>query len=176
MQFENDKFTALAKIGKPVGLKGVCRLFPFGDTVGELSLPETLWVGDKRGVTEVKLVSAVAAGKNVLRATFEGYSDCDAVDVLKNQMLYIERDRLPETEEDEYYFQDLIGLMVETETGVEFGKVVDVFNFPTTDAIEIQPKSGKKVLLPFRKETVISVQIDERKIIVESEHLDELTS
>lgn len=174
MRLEPGKFTALARIGKPVGLSGMCRIFPLGETILNSTYPLQLWVGTPKSVEQVTLTSAKDAGKGSLKATFEGYHDRDAIDRLKNQFLYLETELLPETGDDEYYFHELVGLDVETETGETWGRIVDVFNFPTTDAVEIKRKNGKKVLFPFRKETVSAVSISENKIVVASELLEEL--
>lgn len=174
MQFESGKFTALARIGKPVGLAGMCRIVPFGETISNSKLPLNLWVGTNRSIEQITIVSVADAGKGILKARMEGYNDRDAIDRVKNQFLYLETALLPETDEDEFYFHELKGLSVETETGEEWGTVVDVFNFPTTDAVEIKRKNGKKVLFPFRRETVAAVLLEDKKIIVDSELLEEL--
>ncbi len=174
MDFDAGKFTALARIGKPVGLAGMCRLFPFGDTIAESKLPLTLWVGTNRSIEQITLSTAKKAGADMLKAQFEGVVGCDAVEHYKNMFLYLETEKLPETDEDEFYFQELIGLDVETETGEVWGKIMKVHNFPTTDAVEVKRKTGKNVLLPFRKEIVTTVLIAENKIIVESELLEDL--
>ncbi len=174
MQFESGKYTALARIGKPVGLAGMCRIVPFGETISQSKLPLNLWVGTTRSIEQITIVSITGAGKGILKARFNGINDRDAIDRIKNQFLYLETASLPETGENEFYFHELEGLIVETETGEEWGTIVGVFNFPTTDAVEIKRKNGKKVLFPFRKETVAAVLLEEKKIIVESELLEEL--
>ncbi len=88
--------------------------------------------------------------------------------------MYIAKENLPDTKEDEFYFYQLVGLDVESETGETIGQVVEVFNFPTTDAIEVKLTKGKKVLVPFRKETITAVLLEEKKIVVERETLEDL--
>ncbi len=174
MQFESDKFTLLAQIGKPVGLQGQCRIVPYGDTITSSTFPLKLWVGTNRSVEQITLLSAKSAGKDLLKGQFEGINDRDAIDRIKNQNLYLETALLPETVEDEFYFHQLKGLSVESEDGKVWGIVSDVFNLPTTDAVEIKCKNGKKVLFPFRKETVPSVLLEDKKIIIDGEFFEEL--
>ncbi len=174
MQYESDKFTTLAQIGKPVGLAGQCRIVPYGDTISDASYPLKRWVGTNRSIEQITLTSVKKANGDLLKGQFEGINDRDAIDRIKNLYLYLETALLPEPEEDEYYFHQLIGLKVESETGEILGSVVDAINLPTTDAVEIKVKSGKKVLYPFRKETVSAVSIEDNKITIDSSFLEDL--
>lgn len=174
MSPKNSEIISVGKIGRPVGLAGECRIFPQGESLEKQDFPCTLWIGvDKRRISEVTLLSIKGAtGKQ--RARFEGYNDRDEVDTLKNKLLFLEKERLPEVDDDEYYFYQLKGLTVVSDEEEEIGTVFEVFNFPTTDAIEIKKRNGKKILVPFRKETVVSVSLDEKKIVLSSESLEEL--
>ena len=174
MLFESGKFTKLAQVGKPIGLSGMCRIIPLGETLKNAKMPFKLYIGGGREVDEIELISISEASKGVLKGKFRDINDRDSVDLLKNKNLYIETDNLPATDDDEFYFHELEGLSVVTENGEEWGKVISVYNFPTTDAIEIQKKSGKKILFPFRKETTQEVNLTEKKIIIEQELLDDL--
>ena len=174
MAIEFDKLTMLAQVGKPVGLDGSCRVIPLGETLKTVSLPHKLYIGNERGVEEITLISVKDAGKGILKAKFDGVNNRNDADLLKNRKLYLETEKLPEVGDDEYYFHQLIGLKVVTESGDEWGEVVDVFNYPTTDALEIKKMSGKKITYPFRKETTIEVDLEGKKIVIERELLEEL--
>ncbi len=174
MKFSADNQIAVARVGKPVGLQGLCRLFSFGDYLSKIELPKKVFVGNNRAVEQRELISLKKMDERSFRAGFTGYSDRDEVDTLKNNFLYISKDDLPDTDEDEFYFYQLVGLPVEDETGETIGKIVEVFNFPTTDAIEVKLTKGKKILVPFRKDTITAVLLDEKRVIVESETLEDL--
>jgi len=173
---ENKKsYVGIATVGKPVGLQGECRIFPIGDTLQTLTLPHTLYMKLKGDYVEEKLLKIGRGSGNTQKAVFENYSSREDIDLLKNQVLYIEEENLPETEEDEYYFYQLKGLNVEDRQGNSVGKVKEVFNYPTTDAIDIKlDRNGSVVTFPFRKETVLSVDIPAKIIVVDEELLEEL--
>ena len=174
MSADTGNFTTLGRVGKPVGLSGECRFIPFGDTLSGVSAPYSVWIGTERDRNKMVVSSIKAMGKDLLKISIDGIGDRDALDLLKNQYLYIETERLPKPDEDEFYFHDLEGLDVETESGDSWGGVVAVYNFPTTDAIEIKSNSGEVVMFPFRKETTLSVDLDKRRIVIEKELLEEL--
>ena len=164
---------AVATIGKPSGLKGACALFPIGETLANAKFPMSLWVGNESGVRKITLCDVSGEMRNV-RAVFDGISDRDQADELKNLFLYVEKEQLPKLEEDEFYIRDLIGLSVVDVYGEKMGVVKDVFNYPTTDAIDVRLNSGKVITIPFKKEFVGTISLEDKKIIVDRVLIDEL--
>jgi 16S rRNA processing protein RimM len=77
-------------------------------------------------------------------------------------------------EDGEFYFRDLIGLEVETDSGERLGAVKDVFNYPTSDAIDVETDNGKIITVPFRNEIVKKVSLEEGKMLVDGVAINEL--
>lgn len=169
----SDELVAVATIGKPSGLKGACALFPIGETLINANLPLLLWVGNEKEKRKINLSGISGEMRNV-RAVFEGISDRDKADELKNLFLYIEKEQLPKLEENEFYFKDLVGLSVESENGENLGLVKEVFNYPTTDALDVRLNNGKLITIPFKNEIVKSVSLENKKIIVDRVLIEEL--
>ena len=91
--------------------------------------------------------------QNGLIAHITGIEDRNAAEALRGTELYIHRSALPETQEEEFYYSDLIGLPVQDNGGCAIGKVMAVHNFGAGDIIEISLHStGKRELYPFTKE------------------------
>ena len=79
----------------------------------------------------------------------------------QGRAIEIERARLPEREEDEWYHLDLIGLAAVARDGVAIGSVVAVHNFGAGDLIEVQPAAGgATVLVPFTRDSVPVVDVE----------------
>lgn len=104
-------------------------------------------------------------GKYVLAAV-DGIEDRTAAEKLRGTKLWTGRDSLPETEEDEFYFEDLVGLAAFTPDGTPAGTVVAVENFGAGDLLEIRPMSGPAYYLPFTKDNVPDISLSERRIVV----------
>ena len=77
------------------------------------------------------------------------------------------RDRLPPTDDDEYYHADLIGLAAVTTAGEPLGRVVALHNFGAGDIIEIAPPSGPTLLLPFTNAVVPTVDLAAGQVVIE---------
>ena len=88
-------------------------------------------------------------------------------DSMKGTKLFVPRGVLPETGEDEYYIDDLVGLDVFTGGDTATGRVKAVLNHGAGDLIEVQPTaSDKPVLVPFTLEDVPVVDISKNRIVV----------
>ena len=97
----------------------------------------------------------------------QGVEDRDAAEALKGIELYVSRTELPETDEDEYYHSDLIGLAVLGQDEEEIGVVKALYDFGAGDVIEIERPEASDVLLPFNAEMVTDVDIKAGKVVVD---------
>jgi len=89
---------------------------------------------------------------------------------LKSTRLYISREALPDTDEDDFYYSDLIGLDVKSTDGKRLGTVIGVHDFGAGDMLEIKPPKNavKKAswFHPFRKASVPKIDLAARRIII----------
>ncbi len=112
-------------------------------------------------------VTHVREAKDHLVATFKGVSTRDEAERLNGLELYVPRERLPETDDDEYYHADLVGLAAVTTADQPLGKVIAIHNFGAGDIIEIAPAQGVTMLLPFTNAVVPTIDIAGGRVIVE---------
>ena len=90
-------------------------------------------------------------------ASVEGVNDKDAADALNGTQLFCDRANLPDINEDEIYFVDLIGMECLDEAGQSVGKVIAVENFGAGDLLEIKPSSGQSFYLSYTTDTVLKI-------------------
>ena len=96
----------------------------------------------------------------------EGISDRTAAEALKGIELFVDRAALPDTDEDEFYHADLIGLEARDALGRVLGKVSALHNYGASDVIELMRPDGDHVLLAFSKETVPVLNIAAGYVVV----------
>jgi 16S rRNA processing protein RimM len=144
-QDRGERRIALAAVAGAHGVKGELRLKLFSDSVESLSRHKTVYVA---GV-ERRLVSIRDGGKTAV-ARIEGVGDRAAAEALRGALVEVDRSALPPLEEGEYYHADLIGLSCEDPAGNDLGQVVAVENFGAGDLLEIEHRSGKRSLIPFK--------------------------
>ena len=84
---------------------------------------------------EIEVVRVTSKG---IVARIAGVEDRNAAEALRGTRLFIARDRLPPTEEEEFYHSDLIGLSAFKPDGTRIGQVIAVHNFGAGDILEIR--------------------------------------
>ena len=77
------------------------------------------------------------------------------------------REKLPATDDDEYYHADLIGLAAVTTADAPIGRVVAIHNFGAGDIIEIAPPHGATMLLPFSNAVVPTVDLAGGRVVID---------
>lgn len=92
----------------------------------------------------------------------------EAAEPFSGALLHVPRNILPETEEDEFYLEDLVGLAALTPEGAPAGTVKAVVNFGAGDLVELARIPGRKgsVILPFTREAVPEVDIAAGRLTV----------
>ncbi len=102
----------------------------------------------------------------ILLLGFEGFSDRNAIEKLRNVLLYCDVDiNEPGIDEDDYHVLQLIGCAAHLENGEVVGEVSDVINLPGQDLLAIKTESGE-ILIPFVRQLVPVVDIAARKVVV----------
>jgi 16S rRNA processing protein RimM len=154
----------VAEIGAPHGVRGEVRLFAF--TADPMAVGRYGPLQSADG-TRMLTIASLRAAKDHLIARLIGIDSREAAEALRRQKLYIPRERLPATEDDEFYYADLIGLAAGTADGSPFGSVIAVHDFGAGDLLEIAPTGGgPTVMLPFTKAAVPEIDIAGGRIVV----------
>ncbi len=126
-------------------------------------------VTDASGARQFDL-RITGAARGMMLAKIDGVGDRDAADMLRGTELYVDRDRLPAPDEDEYYYADLIGLDAVSTDGTALGSVRAMHNFGAGDMIELEDGSGKTELLPFTAAVVASVDLEAGVVTIDPPH------
>ena len=153
----------VARIGAAHGVRGAVKLWTF--TEDPFAVTRYGPLATKDGARQFELVQAREA-KGHLVATFKGVTTRNEAERLNGVELYVARDKLPATDEDEYYHADLIGLAAITTIGEPLGKVIAIHNFGAGDIIEIAPPAGATMMLPFSNAMVPTVDIANGRVII----------
>ena len=105
-------------------------------------------------------IVAARPTNDALIVRFKGIDDRNAAETLRQVKLYVARDKLGGTDEDEFFHADLIGLAAVTTDGTALGTVTAVPNYGAGDLLEIAPPDGSpSILLPFTKAVAPKIDI-----------------
>ena len=145
------------------GLKGEVKAKLF--TAAPDALPH-YGVLHTKGGRKLKITAFRSSKEGEAVIAFEGVRDRNAAEALKGAELLVDRAALPQTEEDEFYHADLIGLEARDAEGRILGKVSALYNYGASDVIELTRPDGDDVLLAFSRETVPVLNIAAGYIVV----------
>ncbi|MCX6444281.1 MAG: ribosome maturation factor RimM [Actinobacteria bacterium] len=102
----------------------------------------------------------------ILLLGFEGFNDRNAIEALRNELLYTDVDiNAPGIDEDDYHVLQLIGCKAYLVDGDEFGEVADVLNLPGQDVLVVKTDQGE-TLIPFVRQLVPIVDISTKRLTV----------
>jgi 16S rRNA processing protein RimM len=154
----------IARIGAAHGVRGAVKLWTFTEDPLAVKTYGPLVTKDGAGSFEI---ATAREAKGHLVATLKGIATREDAERLNGIELYIAREKLPATDENEYYHADLIGLAAVDAAHEPLGRVVAIHNFGAGDIIEIAPPSGTTLLLPFTNAVVPSVDLKGGRVVVE---------
>jgi 16S rRNA processing protein RimM len=102
----------------------------------------------------------------ILLLGFDGIEDRNAIEALRNELLYTDVDiNAPGIDEDDYHVLQLVGCKAYLVDGDEFGDVADVLNLPGQDVLVIKNNEGE-TLIPFVRQLVPLVDIGAKRLTV----------
>jgi 16S rRNA processing protein RimM len=154
----------IARIGAAHGVRGAVKLWIF--TEDPLAVKRYGPLMTKDGARQFEVTHAREA-KGHLVATLKGIATREEAERLNGLELYIARENLPATGQDEYYHADLIGLAAVNAINEPLGKVIAIHNFGAGDIIEVAPPAGATMLLPFTNAVVPSVDLAGGRVVIE---------
>jgi 16S rRNA processing protein RimM len=153
----------VARIGAAHGVRGAVKLWTF--TEDPLAVKRYGPLTTKDGARQFEVASAREANGHLV-ATLKGVATREEAERLNGLELYVAREKLPETDEDEYYHADLIGLAAVTVANEPIGRVTAIHNFGAGDIIEIAPPHGATMLLPFTNAVVPTVDLGSGRVVI----------
>jgi 16S rRNA processing protein RimM len=153
----------VARIGAAHGVRGAVKLWTF--TEDPLAVKHYGPLTTRDGARKFEVATAREA-KGHLVATLKGIATREEAERLNGIELYIAREKLPATGEDEYYHADLIGLAAVNAANEPIGRVTAIHNFGAGDIIEIAPPHGATMLLPFTNAVVPTVDLAAGRVVI----------
>ncbi len=145
---------------------------------------DTWWLGKGDEWREM-VVQTAKIHNDVIVVKLQGINDRDAAFACKGKQIAVPRAQLPQPEENEYYWSDLIGLHVKNVQGVDLGVIDDVLETGANDVLVVKSipveteatdktKADKATkekpqerLLPFIATVVLEVDLEAKTMLVD---------
>lgn len=148
------------------GLRGALRFKPDNPDSESLIEGTELWFERDGETVSHQLIEVGQGGRGALRMIVEGVDSIDAAEALKGAVVSIDEADLPPLAPGEFYYFRMIGCEVRTVGGEFLGRVDEVFGNGAHDVIVVRDGDAER-MLPVIDSVVLTIDLDERKIIVD---------
>ena len=154
----------MGHVTAPFGVRGWIKVRPYTETLDSLLDYPVWWLGKNDEWREYAVLEADVHGKGLV-ARLDGCDAREAAEALQGSQVALPREQLPEAEENEYYWSDLVGLNVANAQGVELGQVSELLETGANDVLVV--KGDRERLIPFVDPIVLEVDVAKRLIRVD---------
>jgi 16S rRNA processing protein RimM len=161
----DQKWVPLGFIAGVYGVKGWVKIHSWTDPKEAILAYQPWLLGEDR--KPVKIIDGRPQGKTIV-ASLPGIENREQAQECVGQEIWVLREQLPETGENEYYWSDLIGLAVETKDGAELGHIVNMLETGAHDVMVV--RGDRERIIPFIPDHyVISVDLKSGTLVVDWE-------
>jgi len=156
----------LGRIVRSHGLDGRVKVLSYLESDRLLPSLAEAWIGRSRdSAKRYPIENARPEGRAHFTLKLGGVEDRTAADGLRGLTVSVPYTSLEPLPEGEYYWEDLIGLRVETEAGAPLGVIESVFPTGSNDVIVCRA-GEQEILLPAISEVIRSVDIGAGRMVV----------
>ena len=154
----------MGRVLVPHGVHGWLKVRPYGADLDALLGFSNWWIASAEGWREIRAVECRPHGAGLM-AKFPDVDDRDAAGAFSGRDVAVPRSALPETQDGEFYWQDLVGLDVQNAEGVPLGRVDRLIETGGNDVLVVEGERQR--LIPFAGAVVLDVNLAARRIRVD---------
>ena len=155
----------IGRVVKPHGVKGEVKITPLTDHPGRFEKLQRVFLVSPAGTQKECAVRSVRYLADAPLLLLAGYDSPEKARELNGWLVQLPEEEAIPLPEGQYYWFELIGMDVESESGEKLGKIVDIFATGSNDVYVMQ--SGKReVYLPATKEVIRQVDRKTRRMVV----------
>lgn len=154
-------FIPIGRVVKPHGVKGRMKVEYFGEDLGRFVSYREIFIGDEKGGPESYEILEASPHPPRLILRLKGIEKIEQAEPLIGKTILVEKEALPDLEDGEYYWADLLGMKVETREGKRIGKVKEIFSTGAHDVYVVEGKRGE-IFLPAIGEVILGIDLGKR--------------
>jgi len=157
-----EHFLLVGKIVKPHGIKGELKVLPYSGEPADFGLFPTVFLVPGG---ELEVVSARLQG-NAALLCLRGVEDRSGAEQLSGRELWTRREYFPALASDEFYWHEMVGSQVFTETGRELGTVTGLLSTGAHDVLAVRSRLGVEYLIPARREFLVETDARAGRVVI----------
>jgi 16S rRNA processing protein RimM len=161
-----EKFFEIGIVVKPHGLRGRVKLNSFlvepHKVLGKADEAILRCQGQEKGPLRILQWSVY---KGVIFLELDGVNDVTAAESLVGYHVLVSSDALEELPEDEFYWHELIGMKMVTESGQVLGELTSIFSTGSNDVYVCTGERGE-ILIPAIRDCVLEIDKSRGRMVI----------
>ncbi len=156
----SDNLVAVGRISGTHGVKGQLRLYSYSGNFESLQNASDVILNFPSGTSSCFQLLRTVCNSGRFLISIGGVDTIDEAQKLIGCELFLKREQLPATGNDEYYWQDLLGIDVVTDNGLMLGKIAEIMETGANDVYLVREGTGlKEYLIPAISSVIKNVNI-----------------
>ncbi len=153
----------IGKVTGVHGLNGNLKVWSFADSIDTFCTGRSVLLKSEEEQGKTFIILQALPHKKGVVLSLKGVDSRNLAQDLIGKDILIDRDQLPEPEEDTWYWQDLMGLEVIDQKKGFIGKITDIFPTGANDVLVVTDKDHE-TLVPMHKYFVESIDLEKKTL------------
>lgn len=152
-----DEYVAVGRVVRPHGVRGVLLVAAISPLLESLREGSAIWLGDGQFQSRV---SYIRPHRQRYLLALEDLTDRSQAEAWREAEVSIGMEAGTELPEGSYFYWQVIGLQVRTESGEPLGGIASIIETGANDVYVVKDDAGSEVLLPAIGEVVQEVDLE----------------
>jgi 16S rRNA processing protein RimM len=149
---------AIGEIVKTRGLRGCLKVFSYTETQKNFAALQFIYIENHAGQKNHHNISKIEVSGKFLFIELEGIEDVGSAGRFVGCTIFVPKELFQNLAEDEYYWQDIIGLNVFSEEGKHLGRIESIFPTGSND-VYVCKGGPREILLPAIADVIRQIDI-----------------
>ncbi|WP_155310433.1 ribosome maturation factor RimM [Desulfosarcina ovata] len=165
-----DDFILIGRVTGAHGIRGGVKIHSYAESMALFAPGEDLRLTMPDGAVRTLTIQWAHPHGRGIRLGLERVTDRDQAESLAGASLFVPRTRLPELDDDTYYWFELVGLSVYDTDGRLLGRLDEVIPTPANDVYVVKGQiagQSNEMLIPAIGSVVRSIDLERQTMLVD---------
>lgn len=157
------------RIGKIInthGLNGEVKVQQVTDFTELFNVGQLIYIDINGSETEF-IIEQQRTHKHHHLIRFKGVESIEDAERLKGFNIKVKEEQLPNLEENQFHYHEIIGCHMYTMSGELVGEIVNILSPGANDVWVVKSDDGKEYLIPYIDDVVKNVNVSDKKVMIE---------
>lgn len=159
-----DTRIEIGAIASAHGVRGAFKVKAFCDDPMALTSYGAVMLEDGRQLS----IKAHSHAKGFVLCSAKEVTSRNEAESLRGALLFVQRQAMPDLQDDEFYHADLVGYhVVARHAGEEIGPVIGIYDFGAGTVLEIKRSGKKPVMVPFADSYAPEIDDEAQRLVMD---------